>query len=223
MRERTNLFLDIIKILLTEYQNYLSANNAIDFSDMINNATDKIISGFKIPSYRYVIVDEYQDISKARFNFIKAIINKTNAKLFCVGDDWQSIYRFAGSDISLFTGFGKQFGYTKTLKIEKTYRNSQRLINEASRFVLQNPLQLRKELRSDKNLDYPLVFWGFDEDPKNALNSIIKKIVSDFGTDSSILLLGRTNYDIEIAKQTELFKITHKGQKENLKYIEKFG
>ncbi len=220
MRERTNLFLYIIKILLNEYQKYLSANNAIDFSDMINNATEKIISGFKIPSYQYVIVDEYQDISKSRFNFLKAIVDKTNAKLFCVGDDWQSIYRFAGSDISLFTGFGKQFGYTKTLKIEKTYRNSQRLITEASRFVLQNPLQLRKELRSDKSLDYPLVFWGFDEDPKNALNSIIKKIVSDFGTDSSILLLGRTNYDIEIAKQTELFKITHKGQKENLKYIE---
>ncbi len=220
MRERANLFLYIIKILLNEYQNYLSANNAIDFSDMINNATEKIISGFKIPPYQYVIVDEYQDISKSRFNFLKAIVDKTNAKLFCVGDDWQSIYRFAGSDISLFTGFGKQFGYTKTLKIEKTYRNSQRLITEASRFVLQNPLQLRKELRSDKSLDYPLVFWGFDEDPKNALNSIIKKIVSDFGTDSSILLLGRTNYDIEIAKQTELFKITHKGQKENLKYIE---
>ena len=88
---------------------------------------------------------------------MRAIVDKTNAKLFCVGDDWQAIYRFAGSDISLFTDFKKYFGYTKILKIEKTYRNSQNLIDDASNFVLQNPLQLKKQLRSDKKLEYPLM------------------------------------------------------------------
>lgn len=87
LRERTSLFLDIIKIILTEYQNYLSQNNAIDFSDMITDATQKIISGCELKPYKYVIVDEYQDISKSRFHFLKAIVEKTKAKLFCVGDD----------------------------------------------------------------------------------------------------------------------------------------
>lgn len=218
-QERTDLFLDIIKIIISEYQNYLEKNNSIDFSDMINNAAEKINLGCDINPYKYVIVDEYQDISKSRFNFLKAIVDKTNAKLFCVGDDWQSIYRFAGSDISLFTDFEKYFGYTKILRIEKTYRNSQQLINEASHFVLQNPKQLRKNLRSDKNLSYPLVFWGFNEDPKQALNSAINKIVSGFGKESSILLLGRTNFDIEVAKETGLFRMVHENQKERLQYI----
>lgn len=219
LRERTNLFLDIIKILLIEYQKYLSSNGAIDFSDMINNAAEKINSGCEIPSYKYVIVDEYQDISKSRFNFLKSIADRTGAKFFCVGDDWQAIYRFAGSDISLFTDFQKFFGYTKILKIEKTYRNSQQLIDEAARFVLQNPLQLRKDLRSDKNLDYPLVFWGFDDEPKKSLQQMINKIVSEFGINSSILLLGRTNYDKEILKKSGLFKINSFNRKELLEYI----
>lgn len=117
--ERTNLFLDIIKILLAEYRNYLSKNNAIDFSDMINDAATLVSNDCDILPYKYVIVDEYQDISKSRFNFLKAIVDRTGAKFFCVGDDWQSIYRFAGSDISLFTDFEKSFGYTKILRIEK--------------------------------------------------------------------------------------------------------
>ena len=103
--ERTNLFLDIIKILLAEYRNYLSKNNAIDFSDMINDAATLVSNDCDILPYKYVIVDEYQDISKSRFNFLKAIVDRTGAKFFCVGDDWQAIYRFAGSDISFFTDF----------------------------------------------------------------------------------------------------------------------
>ena len=207
LRERTSRFLGIIKILLTAYQQYLSDNNTIDFSDMINLAAEKVSSGCDIPSYRYIIVDEYQDISQSRFHLLKAIADQTRAKVFCVGDDWQSIYRFAGSDISLFTDFEKYFGYTKVLKIEKTYRNSQQLIDEASRFIKQNPFQLRKDLHSDKNINYPLVFLGYEDNPKYVLQKAIDKIAADSGTNSSILLLGRTNYDTDIIQKTGLFRI----------------
>lgn len=217
--ERTNLFLDIIKVLLTGYQNFLTSKNAIDFSDMINHAADRVRAGCKIQDYRYVIVDEYQDISKSRFNLLQSIVERTGAKLFCVGDDWQSIYRFAGSDISLFTEFQKYFGYTEILKIEKTYRNSQQLIDEASRFILQNPQQLKKDLRSDKSLNYPLVFWGYANDPGQALSKAIKKIVSEFGTQASILLLGRTNYDRDMLEESGLFRITHQNKQEKLIYL----
>lgn len=216
---RTELFLDIIKIILSEYQNSLTTNNSIDFSDMINIAAEKVEAGCEIIPYKYVIVDEYQDISKSRFNFLKAIVDKTNAKLFCVGDDWQAIYRFAGSDISLFTDFEKYFGYTKILKIEKTYRNSQNLIDEASNFVLQNPLQLKKQLRSDKKLDYPLVFWGYDEEPYKALEQAFNKIISEFGINSSILILGRTSHDKDILKKSGLFRFSINNRQEVIDYI----
>ena len=217
--ERTELFLNIIKIILSAYQNFLTSNNSIDFSDMINIASEKVEEGCEIIPYKYIIVDEYQDISKSRFNFLKAIVDKTNAKLFCVGDDWQAIYRFAGSDISLFTDFEKYFGYTKILKIEKTYRNSQNLIDEASHFVLQNPLQLKKQLRSDKKLDYPLVFWGYDEEPYKALEQAINKIISEFGINSSILILGRINHDKDILKKSGLFRFSMNNRKEVIDYV----
>lgn len=148
--QRNCIFLDIARIILSEYQKYLTDNKSVDFSDMINDAAAKVETGTSIPKYKYVIVDEYQDISQSRFNLLKSIVTATNAKLLCVGDDWQSIYRFAGSDISLFTDFERYLGFTNLLKIEKTYRNSQELINEASRFVTRNPLQLRKNLISGK-------------------------------------------------------------------------
>lgn len=219
LRNRTDLFLDIVKVILTKYQDYLALYKAIDFSDMINLAAEKVSANYTFPSYKYLIVDEYQDISRSRFNLLKAIADTTNAKVFCVGDDWQSIYRFAGSDISLFTDFEKYFGYTKVLKIEKTYRNSQQLIDEASRFILKNPIQLGKKLKSDKQLNYPLVFWGFDNDTKTALQGAIDKIVSDGGRHSSILLLGRTNYDLDIVIRTGLFKMHRNNRSEKLEYL----
>ena len=92
-----------------------------------------------------MIIDEYQDISVSRFNLVKAIIDQTNAKLLCVGDDWQSIYRFTGSDISLFTKFPNYLGKSEIMRIEKTYRNSQQLIDIAGDFIMKNSNQFKKK------------------------------------------------------------------------------
>ena len=219
MSERTCLFMDIAKIIFSEYKNYLAQNNAIDFSDMINLAAEKVKSGTRIQNYKYVIVDEYQDISKSRFTLLKSIVDASGAKLLCVGDDWQSIYRFAGSDVGLFTEFEKHFVFASVLKIERTYRNSQDLLDEASNFVLKNPAQLKKELKSEKRLKYPLVFWGYDEEPRDALNLIVRKIIDEFGSEKSILFLGRTNYDFEILKKSGLFKISSNAHGEKISYI----
>ncbi len=220
MSERTCLFMDIVKVVFAEYQDYLEQNGAIDFSDMINRAAEKVNDGARIQKFKYVIVDEYQDISKSRFNLLQSIVDSSGAKLLCVGDDWQSIYRFAGSDIGLFTEFEKYFGFADILKIEKTYRNSQELLDEASEFVLKNPAQLEKKLKSEKHLKYPLVFWGYDEEPSNALDAIIKKIIAEFGKEKSILFLGRTNYDFGILKKSGLFKIIKTSRDEKISYIE---
>ena len=183
----------------------------------VNNVASAETGKFK--QIESTINFEKPSTEESKANLLKAIVEKSQAKLFCVGDDWQAIYRFAGSDISLFTDFEKYFGYTKILKIEKTYRNSQNLIDEASHFVLQNPLQLKKDLRSDKNLDYPLVFWGYDEDPCKTLQFAVNKIISEFGVNSSILILGRTNYEKEILKKSGLFKIYTNNRKECIEYI----
>lgn len=208
---RTELFLSIIEPIMVQYEESLAANKSIDFSDMINEATQIVESGFKVKEYKYVIIDEFQDISVARYKLVKAILTQTGAKLLCVGDDWQSIYRFTGSDISLFTNFEKYFGYTRTMRLEKTYRNAQQLIDEVGKFICANPMQMRKSLISDKKLDYPIVFWNYNANPFTALQKIVNKIISEFGEEKSIMFLGRTTHDFEMILESGLFEV--KGEK----------
>jgi len=209
---RTELFKSIVAPILVAYDSHLAEIGAVDFSDMINQAADKIVGGLKVHLYKWVIIDEYQDISVARYKLVKAILDQTGAKLLCVGDDWQSIYRFAGSDITLFTHFEQYFGRARTMKIEKTYRNSQQLIDEAGAFVMRNPAQLQKQLRSDKHLDYPITFMCYKDNPFAILQKTVDKIIHDAGSDASILLLGRTNYDLEMVSQSGLFTVSRSGK-----------
>ena len=197
LRKRTSLFRSIMQPIIISYEESLHENGSVDFSDMINEAAKLVEKGFPVPRYRYVIIDEYQDISFARYRLIKAILNQTGAKLLCVGDDWQSIYRFAGSDISLFTQFGKYFGRARILRLEQTYRNAQQLIDEAGAFVMRNPDQMQKSLRSSRRLDYPITFLCYQKDPAPVLRLAMDKIIREFGSRHSILLLGRTNADRE--------------------------
>ena len=124
---RTRLFLDICNDCFLEYERYLKEIKAVDFEDMINESA-RILREVKDMKqkldFKYVIVDEYQDISRQRFDLTKALSEVTDAKIIAVGDDWQSIYAFSGSDITLFTRFEEKMGYAKLLKIVKTYRNS---------------------------------------------------------------------------------------------------
>lgn len=204
---RTQLFKEIIAPILIAYDQHLLSNNAIDFSDMINRAADLVNGSYAIHPYKWIIIDEFQDISVARYHLVDAILKKTGAKLLCVGDDWQSIYRFAGSDITLFTHFEQFFGRAAIMRIEQTYRNAQQLIDEAGSFVMRNPAQMRKNLRSQKRLDYPITFMCYNTDPFALLARTVKKIIKEFGENSSIMLLGRTSHDLELVKQSGLFTV----------------
>ncbi len=202
--KRESLFKEIIAPVLKDYSDYLKSQDAVDFSDMINLATALVPRDSGVNHYKYIIIDEYQDVSKARFNLIKAIIEKTHAKLLCVGDDWQSIYRFAGSDVSLFTGFDKYLGEYRSQKIEKTYRNSQQLIDAAQSFILKNPKQMKKNLSSPKSLDTPIRFYYYANGLANTLRVILSEINRE-GHDGSIMFLGRTSHDEEILLESGLF------------------
>ena len=209
-RERTRLFLSIIKPILLSYNEHLEAEGAVDFSDMINKATDLVRAGHRVHQYKWVIIDEYQDISVARFNLVKAILDQTGAKLLCVGDDWQSIYRFAGSDIALFTKFDRYFPKPEIMRLEQTYRNSQQLIDIAGSFIMRNKNQYRKDLRSGKRLDYPLVFMCYMDYSIDIVRSAIDRIIEEAGSEGSILLLGRTRHDAEVFKGAEDFRYNEK-------------
>ena len=197
--ERTNLFLNFVEGVYDYYQERLKINNYIDFEDMINEAYYKL-DNTKL-NYKYVIIDEYQDISMQRFNLTKKISEVSDAKIIAVGDDFQSIFAFAGSDISLFTEFKELMGYASLLKITHTYRNSQQLINIAGKFVMTNNKQFKKQLISPKRLNNPVMVITYDDSHsklKNKikmLNKCLKDIENKFGSKQKILFIGRYNFE----------------------------
>ena len=199
---RTKLFLEIVKEVYDFYESSLQKEKLIDFNDMINNATDIVRSGNLSFSYKYIIIDEYQDASISRFRLIKEIREITNAKVMCVGDDWQSIYRFTGADLNLFSDFEKHFGYSELLKIEKTHRNSQQLIDVASKFVMQNPKQIKKDLYSHLSHLEPIKIYSYTHKSTliDSLITIIEEIVDKDGPEAEIMLIGRNNFDINVLK-----------------------
>ena len=215
---RTKLFLDVCKECYLEYQKQLSAQNSIDFQDMINDSArilrEKQNLNEKL-DFKYIIVDEYQDISRQRFDLTKELSKTCNAKIIAVGDDWQSIYAFSGSDITLFTHFCQIIGYGQELKITKTYRNAQEVIDIAGNFIQKNDTQIKKKLIANDHIQKPVIIYSYNEqyDRKQFqgkggkyfhLGKKVEEIIGQIleqnalegkSKNASILLIGRFNFD----------------------------
>ncbi len=232
---RSRLFLNICRDCYLEYERYLKENNAVDFEDMINESA-KILREIKEMKqrlqFKYIIVDEYQDISRQRFDLTYALSEVCDAKIIAVGDDWQSIYAFSGSDITLFTKFEEKMGYAKLLKIVRTYRNAQEVIDIAGNFVQKNPSQITKSLVSPKAIKDPVIIYTYDSETKwkdvdrksgkmyaqakaieAALDQIVQFNNEEGKTDNgTILLLGRYTFDGDLLEKTGLFEYRNRGK-----------
>jgi len=201
---RTLLFLDIAESVYQYYLEQLQSLNRIDFEDMINDANFHLTeSEMKVDdlSYKYIVIDEFQDIDRQRFTLMKRLSEITRAKIVAVGDDWQSIFAFSGSEIGLFTRFLELMGSGIEMKITHTYRNAQKLIDIAGSFVQKNSSQIKKQLVSLKRLKNPIVLTEFDDSYEinyaiaESVEKSIENIIAEYSENSSILLLGRYNFD----------------------------
>tara|TARA_B100001250_G_scaffold335171_1_gene301321 strand:- start:86 stop:2656 length:2571 start_codon:yes stop_codon:yes gene_type:complete len=177
---RLDYFRKIIKPIYESYQKLLEQDQRIDFEDMVSNATSAIKNKEYLPKYKYILVDEFQDISKPRLDLMSSL-SGYKAKIFAVGDDWQSIYRFTGSDITELKSFskskdsaqaqkkekkfitdylnGKKLDYKKIpdkdyslFKIQTNFRTEESINTLSSTFIQKNPLQIKKDPKTlDKN------------------------------------------------------------------------
>lgn len=169
----------------------------IDFNDMIKRP----LSGLggldpDFAKFEYVIVDEYQDISATRYELLRATVDRCNAKLMVVGDDWQSIYSFMGGKIRYIYDFNFFFPNAKRYFITRTYRNSQSLINYAGEFIMRNEDQTKKSLISSKDQSDPISILGCDYNNRvDMLKRTIRAIHARYPEDS-VLVLSYTNFAI---------------------------
>lgn len=202
--QANNILLSLLEPIFVAYCKYLADHREIDFNDMINLASEYIRQRKYVHPYKYVIVDEYQDISKARFQLLESMRKISDYDLFCVGDDWQSIYRFAGSDIGFILNFAKYWGATEISRIETTYRFSQKMIEISGGFVMQNPAQIKKSIKGiNGSTGFPLgEISGYTD--KFAIEFTAKKL-EDIPKGSSVFFIGRYSFDAKLLEDSELF------------------
>lgn len=197
------------KIILEIYHIYnqeLESSNLYDFNDMIKIATNNINNNQIKTNYKYIIIDEFQDTSLNRFKLIDAIMKQNNAKIFVVGDDYQSIYRFSGCNLDIFLNFNKLVNNLNIINLDYNYRNPKEIIDVANSFIMKNKNQIKKETICLKNINKPIKIC-FYKNKRTAIEKILKYI------DTKYLILGRNNKDKDFFNvQDKPFLTIHKSK-----------
>ncbi|MFX1260089.1 MAG: topoisomerase DNA-binding C4 zinc finger domain-containing protein, partial [Promethearchaeota archaeon] len=159
---KQKLFGQIAVEVYKKYQDFLKKENKIDFNDMINLAAQIIKKNPEkyLNTYDHILVDEFQDISYQRMELINSFVNEnSNTKLFCVGDDWQSIYRFNGSNVTFFVNFRDFFPNPELSYLNRNYRSSPQIVDTSSKLISYNKNQIEKKIYStNPNCPKPILF-----------------------------------------------------------------
>jgi DNA helicase IV len=194
---RARVFARVLWKLLLAYEAQLRQSGEIDFEDMIIQATHDVEANRYCHDYKLILIDECQDMSQARAKLIKALLTQVpDCKLFAVGDDWQSIYRFAGSDIDLITRFADHFGVTATNYLTQTFRSNQGISDIAAGFVQKNTSQTSKRVEArDSKVEGAVIIRRYItlEDMGRVCRSCLEEIanVDHPGNRASVFLLAR--------------------------------
>lgn len=199
----TKEFLEILRFLRIEFCKYLKNGKKVDLDSMIHGPIE-ILKTNKFLSYKYIIVDEYQDISPARYNLLVELQRQNNGYIMAYGDDWQSIYSFSGSNNKFFMEFGSKIPDSREFYLKNTYRNSKQLIDASAKFVMQNPCQKEKNINSNKSLDKPIVVLRYEHSNMDNLLYTLEYIKkTEKNKTVQLLVLGRTNYAINSIIEVE--------------------
>ncbi|OFC70522.1 UvrD-helicase domain-containing protein [Alteromonas confluentis] len=198
---------NLLNTLHKAYVSELKRQDCMDFDDLITRAIEITNRGVIKPTWKYVLVDEFQDISTARMALLEAILTKGHeVSLAAVGDDWQSIYRFSGGKLELTTRFGELVGsYTET-KLQKTFRYNNSIADTAGQFIMANPEQFRKHIHTHNKVDSPQVFL-LDNKPGND-NGVFERVAEVVAKirgnepSSTVAVIARYNFLLDETKAT---------------------
>lgn len=192
-RERSERFLTIYQTVRERYEQQLRDERAVDFTDLIKRATGLIEGGAWQSPFRYVLVDEFQDISADRMALLKSL-KSPGVAYFLVGDDWQSIYRFAGSDVQLMMSCSEYLGHVAECHLTQTFRFGERVQTPSTAFIQANPEQSRRELRPAKtSMDRGVAVVRSRTQDAGLARSLMDIVEHAGDSESTVLVLGRFN------------------------------
>lgn len=203
---------DELKAIYEEYQAALMRNSALDFDDLILKPID-IITNSEISErykdrFKYIMVDEYQDINPAQYKLLM-LLAQDNANICAIGDSDQAIYAFRGADVTNFLNFEKDFRNTKRITMTENYRSTGVILDASNKVIKNNRKRIAKEIKAVRGKGFPLTVISVpDEQTEGEI--IIGEIEKRIGGTSHYRLMrkvlssnpslekgGRGNFDSE--------------------------
>jgi len=190
---------DTFKKIYIDYESELEARGKLDFEDMLSLTYELLSERSDILKavqnrYRYILVDEFQDINFLQYNIIKLIAGEKQ-NITVVGDDDQSIYRFRGARPEIMLGFERDFRNVKKVFLDINFRSSTQIVNASTKLISFNSKRFPKTFKAKNGEGAPVSLIEF-KNPFHEVNSIIKDI-KDYiksGQDiNNIAVLYRTN------------------------------
>lgn len=192
--------------LLTKFKEYKQEHHILFFSDMVVTAFNLLKkSDVILKDYTYLFIDEFQDISQERFEFIYQFHQLTKCHIIVVGDDYQSIYQFADSNVYYFVHFLDYFEHSHQIFLNHTYRNSQELLEYAKKVILRNHSQIHKVLYSYKHLKMPIQCYYYSDNHSYVVSLVqILKVIFQEKQAKKVLILSRYQFDLDIMKEKKV-------------------
>ncbi len=207
---KQKVFAELALVIYREYEKELKRTDKIDFSDMINHAIDELKTNKSLyeNSFDHILIDEYQDISQQRYLLIKALMTKNpNCKLFCVGDDWQSIMGFAGSNLEFFVKFQDYFDHPARTYLSINYRSIKSIVDAGAELINYNgDGQLEKQTIADNNHEKKIRVFSYSHKNTSTYRqqiaehcvNMVKEYQMKGYSPQDIMILYRARYKINI-------------------------
>lgn len=179
------------------YDNKLKERNAFDFDDLILHPLKMLLENENLKEkyqYQYLLVDEFQDTNLPQYLLVKILIEK-HKNLFIVGDDYQSIYGFRGTNYRNILEIHKDFPGVKTFILGRNYRSTKKIVASANQLILNNKQQKHKKLwTNNKNGENLNVYETYNEDEEAEIVSDIISGLLQSHMPSEIAILYRVNF-----------------------------
>ncbi|MEI9918967.1 MAG: ATP-dependent helicase [Bacteroidota bacterium] len=195
--ERIRDFYKLALPLIVKYQEYCINKSYLDFNDMISRTIslfknyEDILDKFR-SKYSYILVDEFQDVNNLQVELIRMLLT-SQTQLFCVGDDWQSIYGFRGSNVSYIIEFGKHFENASVIKLNLNYRSTESIVGASNEVIKKNKYRVDKEIKASKRSEHKIVVYaGNDEEDNLAFcTERVRELMGEGVVPDDILFLYR--------------------------------
>ncbi len=195
--ERIREFYALALPLIESYSAYCTNKSYMDFNDMIIKCMDlfrhhdDIAQLFK-NKYKYILVDEFQDVNNLQVDLIQHLLTETT-QLFCVGDDWQSIYGFRGSNVSYIIEFEKHFPQSQVIKLNYNYRSTEHIVGASNEVIKHNKFKIEKDIKAINRSEHKIVVYAGNDEQDNVDFCVktINQMLDDGVNGDDILILYR--------------------------------